>query len=374
MNACVITNNYPSDGDYYKNNFVHSRVKKYIESGLDVEVFVYSKSHSKDYEFEGVKVCVGNIEKLRKFVHYKKPQKLLVHFLTRNIINAISSLDGDYPIIVWIHGEEALGWYRRLFNFDKNFIKYILSNTLQLIMFRRFLNKKTNVKLIFVSDWMKTIAEKDASIKIKNFEIIPNLVDSHKFSYKEKSIEDAKKILIIRPFSSKKYCTDVIVSSIKELAKDSSFEDYTITIFGDGKLFEKTVAPIRTYKNVSINKKFLTQEEIKEQHENHGIFLCPTRQDAQGVSMCEAMSSGLVPITSNSTAIPEFVKHKESGFLSDNNPLSIAQYILKLNEDKKEFLNLSKEASRSIRAKCSEEKTIMKELDIIKNTFKQMDN
>lgn len=37
-----------------------------------------------------------------------------------------------------------------------------------------------------------------------------------------------------------------------------------------------------------------------------GVMLIPTRQDAQGVSMCEAICSGLVVVTSDNTANPEF--------------------------------------------------------------------
>ena len=42
-------------------------------------------------------------------------------------------------------------------------------------------------------------------------------------------------------------------------------------------------------------------------HKKNGIFMVPTRLDSQGVSRDEAMSSGLVPITNNVAAIPEFV-------------------------------------------------------------------
>ena len=82
-------------------------------------------------------------------------------------------------------------------------------------------------------------------------------------------------------------------------------------------------------------------------------MLIPTRQDAQGVSMCEAMSSGLVPVTSNNTAIPEYV-----------NELKDAIQEMYYSPDI--FLKKSKKASQHINKICSPQKVITKELDLIK--------
>lgn len=365
MDACVLTNKYPNENDYYKNAFVHNRVKMYIDKGLKIEVFVFSKSSSYVYVYDGVKVTVGGISNFIDFFKNKKPRKLLVHFIDRYMMNAINKLDKPIPTIVWIHGVEALGWYRRLFNIDRNFWKYIIVNSMQLWNLNKFLRKKNDLKMVFVSNWMKCIMEKDTFSAVKDYEIIPNVIDTETFSYKQKSPEDTKKILVIRPFTTKKYATDIVVKSILELSKNVLFDQYTITIYGDGPLFDEILHPLRKFKNVSLNRRFLSKKEIKEQHDKHGIFLCPTRQDSQGVSMCEAMSSGLVPITSNNTAIPEFVKHNKTGILTNNTSKIIAREIMSLNADTDRFLEMSKRASESIRDLCSPEKVINSEVNII---------
>ncbi|XQF90920.1 hypothetical protein ACOBV8_06130 [Pseudoalteromonas espejiana] len=46
-----------------------------------------------------------------------------------------------------------------------------------------------------------------------------------------------------------------------------------------------------------MNSRFLQPIEIPKVHQKAGIYLGVTRMDAQGVSMCEAMSSGLPTVS-----------------------------------------------------------------------------
>jgi glycosyltransferase involved in cell wall biosynthesis len=99
-------------------------------------------------------------------------------------------------------------------------------------------------------------------------------------------------------------------------------------------------------------------------HKTHGILLCPTRMDAQGVSMCEGMMSGLVPITSNNTAIPEFVKDRVSGFLT-NSYQEIAASIQYLYDHPNQFLEMSANAHLHIQDIAGHEKVVKLELKAI---------
>jgi L-malate glycosyltransferase len=270
-------------------------------------------------------------------------------------------------VLIWVHGTEALGWYRRLFNFNiKEFPRYVLQNTRQMYCFRRFiqLSKDKDVTFIFVSKWMKDILEADTLSKISKFEIIPNPIDDKLFKYHEKSPDLRKKILLIRPFTSKKYANDIAINAILHLSKKSIFKDLEFTIYGKGKYFTPLLKKVEKFENVKVFNRFLSQQEIAEVHKKNGIFLCPTRQDAQGVSMCEAMSSGLVPITSNNTAIPEFVEHKKTGFLTKNE-FQIATCIEYLYNNPNVFSVISKNASISIREKCRPDIVILRELKLI---------
>lgn len=368
MKFLILTSQYPSTKNLYANGFVHRRVLEYIKAGHNVKVIVNNKeSNPIRYNYENVDVIVGNINSIREEIDNYKPDKILIHFIDRHMMNYIYDSNLKYKVIVWIHGAEALGWYRRLFNIDKKFLEYILKNIRQLINLRKFINisnKSKNIKFIFVSKWMKDITEKDTYKKVKNYEIIPNVIDDKLFKFKEKDAELRKNILLIRPFNSRKYANDIAIKALLELAKKEFFSDLNITIIGKGKDFNRLTKPLKKYKNIVLQESFLNHEEIYNQHIKHGIFLCPTRQDAQGVSMCEAMSSGLVPITSNNTAIPEFVEDGVSGFLT-NDYKEIAQKIEYLYKNEDKFKEISRNASRKIINKCSSDIVISKEIEIM---------
>ena len=194
--------------------------------------------------------------------------------------------------------------------------------------------------------------------------VIPNPIDTDLFSYHPKSVEHRKRILVLRSFSSRKYAGDIIAQAILELSQRSLFRDLQFHIQGWGTLFDDLVAPLRQFDNVQIRRGFVEHQGIPESHRPFGVFLCPTRQDAQGVSMCEAMSSGLVPITSPNTAIPEFVIDKQTGFLG-RSPIEIADAIEYLYREPERFLIISKQASISIKTICGVERVIAKETELI---------
>lgn len=80
--------------------------------------------------------------------------------------------------------------------------------------------------------------------------------------------------------------------------------------------------------------------------------------------MCEAMASGLVPVTSNNTAIPEFVRDEETGYLCDNT-VEMAAAIAELWEEPETFDRMSAAAARSIAAKASAATVVPAELALM---------
>ena len=373
----IITNAYPHEDDLYRNGFIHRRVKAYQAKGLEVEVFVLHGSFKsyEEYTFEGVRVSRGLKSDLYATLMETEYAKILIHFVSQDMIDAIIDSAQNTPIIIWIHGFEAEAWHRRWFNFmnSKEELKNILqkANTYykdQLkLMNWLYQTKELDLKFVHVSRWFKEhIAECDARAVSQNASIIPNIVDSELFSYTEKPEEQRFKILSIRPYASHKYANDLSVEAVLELSKRPYFDRLEFAFYGEGKLFDKTLFPLRRFENVKINKTFLKQDEIAALHKHYGVFLCPTRLDSQGVSMCEAMSSGLVPISSNITAIPEFVTHNYSGLLAKpEDPVDIADMIERLFFNSSLFKKLSKNASESIQEKCSQEVVINKELELI---------
>lgn len=368
MRLLVLDENYPHLQNLLGDVFVHVRVKEYARRH---EVKVFSFFHNaRSLEYEGVHVQMfSDTESLVEAVKTYKPDKILIHFYQSWMLEKIIKLL-NIPVIIWVHGYEALGWYRRLFNYtlySPVLLNYIRRNTKQQYHFHKlikFANKTQQFHFVFVSQWMRRITEKDSLCRIKRYSVIPNPIDTNLFSYEKKDPELRKKVLLLRSFHTKKYANDIAVKAILALSKRSCFNDFSFTIKGDGGLFEETVKPIRDFKNVNIERAVVRQILIPAIHKLHGIFLCPTRQDAQGVSMCEAMSGGLVPVTSFSTAIPEFVTNNSTGVLT-HSPEQIADALENLAMEPGKFSELSANAARSVRELCSLKNVIEKELAII---------
>ena len=221
-----------------------------------------------------------------------------------------------YKRQVWVHGFEAEAWYRRWFNFintsedikaalEKKETYYLKQNA---FFHDLMTQEELNVSFVNVSKWFqKYVVEPDNGAEFRNSTVIPNLVDEEVFPYREKEDKKRFNILSIRPFASLKYANDQTVGAILELSKRPYFKALSFTICGSGPMFDQTVEPLRQFDNVKLENRFFTQEEIRDLHAEHGIFLSPTRFDSQGVSMCEASSSGLVTISSEVAAVPEFI-------------------------------------------------------------------
>jgi L-malate glycosyltransferase len=367
----VLDSNYPGVGNLYGDVFVHTRVREYKKSAI-VSVVSFFRDIP-DYEYDGVNVVhAPQIGDVFRWYNDLKPDAVFIHFYDSKLYEFIKEI--KVPVVIWVHGYEALGWYRRLFNFSfygllRNVHRVAFRNLKQMIGVRRVIktsNQSNRIHFVFVSKWMRRITETDAAIKTKNSSIIPNPINTSLFEYRQKLSEHRKKILLIRSFGSRKYANDVAVEAIIELSNRKFFHELGFTIFGHGKYFKDLTGPLRNFKNIEIHERFLDNRLIPEIHATHGIFLCPTRQDAQGVSMCEAMSSGLVPVTTNCTAIPEFVEHEVTGMLT-RSAKDIADKIEQLYRHPELFQTISRNASEYIRETCSIDKITARELLLSNN-------
>lgn len=373
----TVAQTYPTEKNLYNNGFVHARVKAYLKEGVDAETYViYSRQHKNDYIFEDVKVNVGNVSKLVDIVNTNKDITCVCfHFLNISMVKAIRKFRNDVKIVIFVHGNEALWWYERIFPDRFNgfirtlkFVKYVLINTCSIVYIRNNINKiKNPINIVCVSKWMKDVAVKNWKIKEESVQthIIPNIVNENVFKYNAKKPKLRYNILLIRQFTSGKYALDIAMDTIRILENYPEAKDIKFTIIGKGWLYKKYTDRVKNYDNVELQERFLTQKEIAELHCKNGIFLCPTRQDAQGVSMCEAMSSGLVPISSNNTAIPEYLPTEFN--LALNTAEDAARRIIELIRNPEEFTTLSRKVSSFIQAKCNSEKTTNKEIELIKS-------
>src|SRR5690606_35281273 len=180
-------------------------------------------------------------------------------------------------------------------------------------------------------------------VNLKNGKVIANGIDTDLFSYKN-LYENRFKIITIRPFE-KKYGVDQSIEIMKYLP-----EDFTLDIYGKGKekkQYEKLISDYQLNHRVKIHEKFIDRSTMISLFHQYGIFFAFSLFDSQGVSMCEAMASGLLTITNDNTALPEFVKDNKTG-IAGNDLKEVAQKITDLVKNENEFTKITAEARKSM--------------------------
>lgn len=369
----ILTKQYPSYDDLYKYGFLHSRVKAYKEKGVLVDVFKLSNVQRYECrEFEGIDVMTASNDVLEETLASGQYDHVLVHFLDKNMWSVLEKFIDKIKITVWIHGAEIQIWKRREFEFERYSEMEIqrqkkLSDQRVKFWTEIFNANYKNMHFVFVSEYFKneSLGDLKVDLESKKHTIIHNPIDTSMFNYLPKSPNDRKKILSIRPFSANVYGNDLSIKAILELSKRDIFEDLEFFIAGDGVLFDELTNELKPFKNVTLHKGFLTQKEISELHKRYGIFLNPSRYDSQGVSRSEAMSSGLVPITNNAAAIPEFVDNECGILVEPENAKLLADAIEFLYKNPDEFMKLSANAAKRVRQQCDKDAIVSKELKVI---------
>ncbi|WP_281198460.1 glycosyltransferase family 4 protein [Staphylococcus schleiferi] len=377
MGYLLITNAYPNKDKIYANAFIHRRVKGYLAQGLDVTVVVFTTKIKRDEYFDGVKIMYMDEAQLYNHLLYYRYDKLLFHFINYKMFNAVERLKVKPNVVVWLHGFEVEAWYTRYYNYlsSPGSLKAQLQKKehfypVQKAFLKKLMTRQDmNVQFIYVSERFKTLyVDPFVGVEPENFEIIPNMIDADLFPYHEKTEEDRFHIVSIRPFTAKNYANDLTVKVIQQLAKKKYFKKLKFSIYGDGPLFEKITKPLQNKKNVNLNKMFIPQNEISSIHREHGIYLGPSRHDSQGVSINEAMSSGLVPISNEIGGIPNFIQQAVSGFLAPRNDVDqMVAYIDYLIQHPKVFLEMSRNASKMIQSITGSDVVLQKELEVITN-------
>lgn len=367
----VVTNHYPAYADLYRNGFVHSRVMAYQEKNVNVDIFRLRKHEAVSYhEFQNVDVVTGCQSTLAKMLESGQYKSVLVHFLDPEMWEVLKRFTHMVKVVVWVHGAEIQPWWRREYNYsdESQLAVAKVESEKRMAFWRETLsNMPANLKLVFVSRYFAEEVMEDVGFRIPEdqYEIIHNPIDTDTFSYVEKPATQRFKVLSIRPYASAKYANDLSVEAIKILSKEHYFEDIEFRMIGDGALFDETLSDLRQFKNVKIERGFLRHEQIAALHKEYGLFLCPTRMDAQGVSRDEAMSSGLIAVTNGVTAIPEFVDH-DCGILADaDNAQMMADGIKKIIESPDLFSKMSYAAHKRVLNQTAKGQIIERELNII---------
>lgn len=328
-----------SQKTYHGQTFIRTRVNQYLKNGYKVDIITIGNKKivkkNKNLKF----IVFNNYNDVKKFlkinINYYK--FFFIHFITFKLIKIIKQFK-NVNFTIWIHGIESQKWTWYTFDLFLKpywFFKHIVYNFIQLYFLKNFIiSNKKNLKIIFNSKWMKRVFMRDLGIKkIENkFKIIPNPVDEG-FFRKFKRVKKKKlNVLILKNFTSYKYAGDITIDYILNLSNFKLFKHFNFTIIGKGKLLTNKIDYLKKLKNIKIINKFIDNKKLIKYHNKNDIFVYLTRMDAQSVTMSEGLASGLVVISSNNSAIPEFINHNKNGYLV-NNFNQFYEILLNLNKN-----------------------------------------
>ncbi len=371
----VLTNQYPQPDNLYRNMFVHKRVMVYKDSGYVFDVMrmnIYAGNGFR--EFEGINVIEGQGTTLLNILESNMVKTVCVHFLDAEMWSILKPFveKNLIKLFIWSHGADIQPWWRRTYNYkdDRELENAKVASEQRMKLWYDVFSvaeDNINIHFVFVSNYFANEVMEDYKVKLKaeSYSIIHNLIDTNLFKYEKKTSEMRKKILTIKSFYSLTYANDLTAKGIVELSKRACFKNLDFEIYGRGERFDEDNAPLKKFKNVHLHNTFLTQNEIAEAHKRAGLFIATTRMDTQGVSRGEAMSSGLVPIANNCSAIPEFVDENCGILIPPESNVELADAIENLYNNPDLFMKLSEGAAKRVRSQCSKEHTIDKELKLI---------
>jgi len=362
----VVTDAYPAHDNLYRYGFVHARVRAYRRGGIPVGVFTIDASAgSARYEFEGVEVETGGAAALRRALRRPGLTHVFVHFLSAPIWRVLEEEAARLQITVWVHGSEVQGWQHRPYADAAALAQAQRATAARATFWRHVLaTAPESVRFAFVSKQflIQTLADLGVDLPESRRAVIPNPIDTMMFTYAPKHPAQRLRILSIRPHVGPIYANDLAVAAVRDLADEPWFGELEFRFIGDGPEFEKNTAPLAAFANVTVERRFATQHEIAALHKEYGVLLIPTRADTHGVSRDEAMSSGLVPVTTCIAAVPEFVSEAEGYLAPPDDAIGLADAIRDLYAHPEVFQRKSAAAAARIRRTTDAEVIIPAEL------------
>ncbi|MDO5735015.1 MAG: glycosyltransferase family 4 protein [Propionibacteriaceae bacterium] len=364
---------YPSHGRS-GGEFIRTRVEAYCNAGLRGAVVEYATG-TQDATVEAdemvtvIRLPAPSLPDVVEVVG-RRQYPVLAHSPTPEAQDLLRDKVAGERLTFWFHGYEVRD-HRRLYgNYSsREAPRYgLLLRPPQPAMeaaARTF--RDPRVTKVFVSGFQMRASEFDVGAEVDNGVVIPNHIDGESFRYRNRGAADARSILLMRSFRARNYGNDIALRAIEHLSARAGFSDLQFTIRGFGALFEAETAGLFRYENVDIVQRYSTPVEMAAAHYSHGVFLCPSRYDTQGVMLGEAMASGMVCVTNRVAAIPEFTDETCSLLVKPDDPLSFAEAIWALVENPHVLAGFSRRAAARVRSQCGYDATIARELELIRN-------
>ncbi len=254
-------------------------------------------------------------------------------------IDAVSEVDSKYIITTRDYHNRYAGLYS-----DKSIIKIATEHNYHNDD-EGYINRVVNsVKysnyFILVSEELRKFYSDKVNKKVKCI-YIPNVIDS--VSTKKAKYGSHKIVSVGR--LDKVKAQDDLIDVIKIISK--KYDDVHLTLIGDGEekhnLFEK-VKEEKLKDYVSFTG-FLTPKEIEKKLLASSIYVTTSHSESFGLSIIEAQSYSLPVVAFDSAnGVKMLLKDGNGVLIKNRNKEKMAEEIIKLFEDKKEYTELSKKS------------------------------
>jgi len=356
MQVLILVSGYPSDENLYNCTWAHARSLGYIENGIEPIILNFGANES--YIFDGISVYC---EKDYKLIDTSDINILLSHSpnMRKHFPFIRKNLDNFKKFFLFCHGSESMYInhdYPKPFKYIKEgFLNKLVRDFydfLKMKNFKYFFLKNTNAEIIFVSNWMKEMFEKNIlsldnyknRYKIINNSIHPIFIEK---SYSRKNV--LADFVTIRRFDDSKYGVDLVVKMA------FANPNYKFHLYGRGNYFLHNSKP----DNLEVFDTFIKPENMPDLLNKYNFGLMPTRCDAQGVMMCEMAVYGIPLITTNINVTREMLENFNNVMLIDENLFS----------ERVDLTELKENTSLNFKDAFSKKATILKEVELIKNSI-----
>lgn len=223
-------------------------------------------------------------------------------------------------------------------------VAWIRTLSTQFDMKKQNIIRKSLVYRLATNIITNSIATKEDAIKVfkvkeSKIKVLPNTVTNYRDSLNNSSVEKFKILYVGRLHNSKG--VDVLIKAIAELVNQNF--DVFLDIIGNGPE-EKNLKELTNKLNISNQVSFLggkNKIEVLNAFKKSYCAVIPSRSEAFGYTVIEAMSVGTCVVGANNTGIKEIIIHNQTGLLFEtNNPhdLSLQIKTILLDERKRDNL------------------------------------
>lgn len=197
--------------------------------------------------------------------------------------------------------------------------------------------------VIIISEFEKLLIEKEG-FQIKRFELIPPAVDPTEFEietedvYSKFSIDTSKKrvVLFVGRVDTGKGI-DTLIQAGPQILKNAPETVFFIVgpDWGNKEEYENLVHKLKLQNDV-VFAGSLTRKELLSAYKNATLLVLPSRYEAFGIVMIEALAAGIPVVASNTSALPYVIDHEKTGILvTPNDPSALAEGVIRLLKDEK---------------------------------------